>query len=118
MPKWSNWIKLAGKGYWIDYKNVYNGPACYELGIGGPDYDNIIPVYVGETKNEKKRISKYVKGESHLSEIINDHLEMDFTLYYRAQAKSSKAEAKKMQDSLLNKFDYDWNIQLNTEEED
>ena len=101
MSKWSNWIKLAGKGYWIDYKNAYNGPACYDLGIGGPNYGNIIPVYVGETKNEKRRISKYAKGESHLLEIINKHMENDFTLYYRAQAKSSKAEAKKCRTAFL-----------------
>jgi len=118
MSKWSNWIKLASKDYWIDYKNVYNGPACYELGIGGLNYGNIIPVYVGETKTEKSRISKYAKGESHLKEIIDEHLERGFTLYYRAQAKSSKAEAKRMQDSLLTKYDYGWNILLNIEEAD
>ena len=116
MPTWTNWRKLADKEQWYDVEFDYEGPCCYEMGIGGPQYNNIKPVYVGETKNEKTRISEYAREGSHLSKIIDDHLKIGFTLYYRAQAKSSKEEAKQMQDNLLDKYDYDWNIQLNIEE--
>lgn len=114
---WTKWRKLADRNYWYDEEFDYAGPACYELGLGGPNYNNIHPVYVGETGNEKARLSAYARHGSHLSEIIDDSLKR-YTLYYRAQAMDSKAAAKRMQNSLLNKYKYDWNIQHNIEYED
>jgi len=59
-------------------------------------------VYVGETANEKNRVAA--------ARIIASHLRDGWWLYYRAQAMPSKAAAKRMQDSLLGRYDYDWNI--------
>lgn len=113
MSSWTRWRKLADNNSWYDHEFDYDGPACYELGIGGPRGGNIQPVYVGETSNEKRRITAYARHGSHLSGIIDSHLRRGFNLYYRAQALSSKAVAKRMQDNLLNGYTYDWNIQSN-----
>ena len=118
MSKWTKWRKLAEKNYWYDDKFDYEGPACYELGIGGPRYGNIKPVYAGETGNEKKRLSDYARHGSHLHNIIKKHLKQGHVLYYRAQAKRSKTAAKQMQNNLIKMYKYDWNIQLNILEED
>lgn len=88
-------------------------PACYELGLGGPRYGNIQPVYIGETANERRRLTLYAQHGSHLARIIDDHLKKGFTLYYRAVALRTKEDAKDMQDNLLAKYDYDWNILFN-----
>jgi hypothetical protein len=112
---WTNWKKLADREYWYDDEFDYNGPACYELGIGGPNYGNIRPVYVGETKDEKQRLIRYAQHGSHLSSIIDDCLRKGWTLYYRAVALASKEAAKTMQNNLLMRFRYDWNYQLNLE---
>jgi len=109
MSRWTEWRKLADKKYWYPNEFDYEGPACYELGIGGPNYDNIQPVYVGETSNEKERLSIYARHGSNLADIIEYHLNRGFTLYYRAQALPSKEDAKNMQDNLLRRYKYPWN---------
>ena len=115
---WTKWRKIAVKGIWFDDVFDYEGPTCYELAIAGPRGGNMKTVYVGETKNEKHRIRNYARHGSHLSDIIDWHLNRGFSLFYHAQAKKSKREAKKMQDNLLLRYDYDWNIQLNINEID
>ncbi len=114
MGNWTYWRKLADKKFWYDDKFDYEGPACYELGIGGPRYRNIQPVYVGETGNEKKRLSDYARHGSHLAHIIAQDIKKGYSLYYRAQAMLSKKDAKRMQNNLLQRFQYAWNIQLNS----
>lgn len=114
MPRWTIWRKIADKHNWYSDRLDWDGPACYELAIGGPRGGNIQIKYVGETSNEKKRVSAYARHGSHLSEIIDDHLKRGWNLFYRAQAMNSKHEAILMQDSLLMSYDYDWNILLNT----
>lgn len=74
--KWTEWRRLASVHDWYDDDFDYDGPACYELGTGGPR-------------------------------------EGGWTLYYRAVACRSKRSARKLQDNLLRKFEYDWNTQLN-----
>ncbi len=110
---WTKWRLLADKKYWHDEELDYDGPSCYELGIKAK-YGRIIqPKYVGETGNEMERMNEYARRGSHLRDIIDYHLRRGYRLYYRAQAKSSKEEAIRMQNNLLARFDYDWNIQLN-----
>src|SRR3972149_602992 len=104
MANWTMWRKLAEIHYWYDDEFDYKGPACYELALGGPRYGNIQPVYVGETANEKSRLTMYAQHGSHLSGIIDVHLRRGYTLYYRAVASRTKADAKRMQDNLLSKY--------------
>jgi GIY-YIG catalytic domain-containing protein len=110
---WTNWRKIAEKGTWCDEELDHDGPACYELAIGGPRGGDIRPVYVGETVNERTRVIAYASHGSHLADIIASHLRRGWSLYYRAQARPSKRAAKGTQDRLLKEFEYDWNILMN-----
>ena len=112
---WTSWRMIADRSTWYSDPLDHDGPACYELAIAGPLGGDMRPVYVGETRNERKRIASYAAHGSHLSEIIDHHLEQGWCLWYRAQAMPSKSAAVAMQNRLLTQFDYDWNIQLNAD---
>lgn len=110
MARWTDWRLIADKENWYDEVLNYDGPACYELGLGVPFWGDPTPVYVGETCNERQRLSHHASNRSHLGGIIQAHLDDGWNLYYRARAASSKEHAKQMQDNLLRKYEYDWNI--------
>jgi GIY-YIG domain-containing protein len=106
---WTKARLIARDRKWFDDLFDYEGPACYELGTGGPRGGGIKWHYVGETANERARISSYARSGSHLSRIINWHLRRGWWLYYRGYKVGSKSAAKRMQDQLLLRFKYDWN---------
>jgi hypothetical protein len=106
---WTTPRLLVKGNEWYDDEFDYEGPACYELGTGGPRGGKIQWHYVGETANEKKRVSEYARSGSHLSSTIDWHLRRGWSLYYRAFACSSKKAAKEMQDRMLGRLKYDWN---------
>jgi hypothetical protein len=110
---WTHWRKIADRKHWFPDTLDWDGPACYELALAGPRGGSCTIVYVGETTNERTRLVAYASHGSHLSRIIAQHLRMGWHLHYRAQAKESKADAVRMQNSLLARFEYEWNIQLN-----
>jgi GIY-YIG domain-containing protein len=110
---WTLWLKIADRNTWYSAAFNYNGAACYELALAGPNGGNLRTVYVGETGNEEQRIAAYAAHGSHLSDIIDFHLRRGWCLWYRAQARSSKSKAAQMQNRLLERFDYDWNLQSN-----
>ena len=91
----------------------HDGPACYELAIAGPRGGDLRIVYVGETQNERARMTCYGRDGSHLSKIIRQHLRNGWHLYYRGWATPTKKAAITLQNRLLSKSRYDWNIQLN-----
>lgn len=109
MGQWTVLRKIADKDYWYTEILDYDGPACYELAIAGPRGGSPRIVYVGETGNERNRLTCYARHGSHLSSIIDAHLANGWHLYYRAQALASKEAAKRMQDNLLARHRYDWN---------
>jgi len=109
---------LANRKEWFDGQFDHDGPSCYELGTGGPRGGDIQPHYVGETKNERKRMCQYACHGSHLSETIDWHLEEGWCLYYRGTALQTKAAAVEMQNRRLARFKYDWNQKLNVDDED
>jgi hypothetical protein len=116
MGRWTDWMKIAdeNKCFLDDLK--HDGPACYELGVRKNFlgvFRDIEIMYVGETSNEKKRITAYAVDGSHLADLIEDYLDSGYSLYYRAQAKANKKEAKNMQDSLLLSYEYEWNVHNN-----
>jgi hypothetical protein len=115
MGRWTDWRCIAFGREWYDEPFDYTGPACYELGTGGPRGGSIQPHYVGETKNERDRIACYARSGSHLSKTINWHLRQGWALYYRSRAYPSKALAKQAQDNLLARWIYDWNRLLNVD---
>jgi hypothetical protein len=88
---WTSARLIAVKGIWFPELLDNDGPACYELGTGGPRGGNIQWHYVGETTNERSRIECYARNGSHLSKLINWHLNQGWCLYYRASACVSKS---------------------------
>ncbi len=113
MARWTGWRRIAEKGFWYDEELDWDGPACYELAIAGPRGGNRRVVYVGETQSESKRVASYARSGSHLSAVIHEHLRDGWHLLYRARIAASKEEAVRMQDNLLWRYDYDWNLVLN-----
>jgi GIY-YIG domain-containing protein len=113
MSRWTQWRKIANRNEWFGESLDWDGPACYELGIGGPRGGHLRIVYVGETVNEHRRVIAYASHGSHLSETIAWHLARGWHLFYRAQLTRTKKAAIRMQNSLLARFEYDWNIQRN-----
>jgi len=74
MGRWTKPRLIAYKSEWYEDPFDYDGPACYQLGTGGPRGGDIQWHYVGEKSNERQRISIYARSGSHLSEIIDYHL--------------------------------------------
>ena len=108
MVRFTGWRKVADRYEWYDDEFDYDGPACYELGTGH-SRNRVTPRYVGETKNERRRITLYARGGSHISHFIDSALRKGYNLYYRGVALPSKRKAKEMQDSLLTDYYYEWN---------
>lgn len=118
MANWSEWILIASaEEAYLDQIDD-DDAACYELGIFDEEDDSIKPVYVGETGNLLQRIKSYAETGSHLCEIIDEHLEEGFHLYVRYQLFYSKEDAQTYEAKRLRKFNYDWNIKGNLDEEE
>jgi len=111
---WTKWRLLAGGDIWYDDELDHNGPACYEHSIGGPRGGDRKIVYCGHTINERERMSSYGREGSHLAKVIRSHLNESWFLYYRARALQTKEQAEAMERRMLTRFDYDWNIALNS----
>ena len=110
---WTVPVKIADrKRAYLD-RLTWNGPACYELEIYHPETRQRQIVYVGETVNEAARMKAYATHGSHLAYDIDWHLRRGWVLRYRARAAKSKKAAVKMQNNLLARYDYDWNISRN-----
>lgn len=110
---WTRARRLACKGEWEDDKFDCDGPVCYELGTAGPRGGSIQWHYVGHTINEKSRMGCYGRDGSHLADIINQHLNDGWWLFYRSWAFDTKQDAAAMERRRLKSKDYDWNIILN-----
>lgn len=106
---WTEWRFLANAEEWSNGELDWDGPAVYELGIGGPCGGDIRIMYVGETAGENVRLVAYASGRSHIEHYVDDALRNGWTLYYRASARPTKEDAKRTQDNLLNKHSYPWN---------
>jgi hypothetical protein len=109
MSRWTGVRKIADQHAWYSDCFDHDGPACYELILAGPRGGSLRIVYVGETGNERTRLTCYARNGSHLSKLIDWHLARGWTLYYRAQATVSKNAAKRMQDNRLARYFYPWN---------
>lgn len=113
MGRWTYPRLIASDGIWFMDSFDYDGAACYELGLAGPRGGEMHWKYVGETNNERKRMSCYARHGSHLSNLIDEALAEGWHLYYKAHAFPNKELAKRMQDRFLLNYDYPWNKILN-----
>lgn len=111
--RWTGWRLLADGRYCFDDVCDWDGPSCYELGTGGPRGGNIQIHYVGETCNERSRMQSYARSGSHLARTIDEHLRRGWRLYYRSVTCDSKESAEALQNRLLRRYEYDWNLLLN-----
>src|SRR5262249_44616386 len=109
---WTKPRLIAQRRMWLSDFLDHDGPACYEIGTGGPRGGRIQWHYVGETNNERRRMSTYGHSGSHLSKMIDWHIRQGWSIYYRAIACPTKEAAKQMQDNLLRRYSYDWNQRL------
>jgi ribosomal protein S19E (S16A) len=114
MARWIDWRKIANKDFWYEDAFDWEGAAVYELGISGPRGGNFLVKYVGETNNEKQRITKYAQNGSHISNYIFEELELGSILWYRSLRMNSKEDAVTKQNKLLKDFDYPWNKHRNS----
>lgn len=112
---WTKWRKLAEGIHWHDDIFDWDGPACYELALAGPRGGSLKIMYVGETDNEKRRMTQYGSYGSHIKEEIKKGIRDRWTLWYRAQSFQTKKQAKAFQDNLLKKHNYPWNTINNVE---
>ena len=108
--KWTTWKKLA---YSDKYYNIpkYDGPACYQLRIGGPRGGNSHTVYVGETKDLNYRIRTYAVGGSHIAVKILLEMRQGNMIEYKYTPAATKDVAKKIQDYLKDNYPdaFAWN---------
>jgi len=113
---WTNWREIADKYNWHDDLFDSEEPACYELAIAGPRGGDLRIVYIGETANEKARIKTYARSGSHLSRTIDWHLNRGWHLFYRGQKMRSKKAAAAMQNRMLARYVYDWNVLMDRDQ--
>lgn len=110
---WSDWQEIAFKTNTYLQKLDYEGPACYQLGIRTPEEQENVIVYVGETDNEKERISNHATLNTHLKDKIEEILHDFKFLSFRSLQTTTKEEAKAEQDRWLARYSFDWNDQGN-----
>jgi len=110
MLAWTPWRKIADRWLWYTDGLIYDGPSCYELGTREPHGGGIKRQYAGDTEHELARISAYAKHGSHLRFIIAGQLEIGRALYFRSIACATKVEAAALQDVLLGRYRYPWNV--------
>lgn len=84
--RWADWRLFANRRERFADGFDYEGPSCYEFGTGGIRGGSIEPHYVGETKNERKRMCQCACYGSRLLEIIAWHLRQGWCLYCRGIA--------------------------------
>lgn len=112
MSNWSSWRKLCDQDYLYNEHLNWDGPVCYELAVGGPRAGGLEIVYVGESGNARQRLSMHGLERSHLRDTIRAHLRQGWCLFWRVQRKGSKWAAVELQNNLLARFDYPWNIKM------
>lgn len=112
MGMWTEWRRLAKGRVYCD-EDADNGPGCYELGFGSKSGGAMSPKYAGETDDLKRRLTEHGSDRSQLTEKMGKYLRNRYILSCRWQKTQSKMEAKRMQDNLLQSYEYEWNIQGN-----
>ena len=92
----------------------------YEWRAVKPNGDGPKVVYVGSTCREKPgslrvRILEYCNNGSHKEDLINEALERQYELEVRVKPTGAQARvaAEEMENELLEKYDYAWNIRNN-----
>jgi hypothetical protein len=106
----------------INIRTVFEEYKCgiYEWKVEGTETQQPTKeVYVGSTCRGKPgalqdRIMEYCSNGSHKSELIDDALEKGYELWARVKPSGrSKVRAEDLENDLLSKYNYAWNIRDN-----
>ena len=98
---------LCGIYEWRATKDGGTAPKVVYLG-------STCPRGCGQWQKMASRIEKYTKDGNHKAELINDALSKGYELWVRFKpANGDEKEARRMENDLLNEYDYAWNIRLN-----
>lgn len=109
---WTRWTELANRDYHYAGDITYDGAAVYELGVRGRYRKYVTTVYVGETGDLKSRMTSYAVNGSHLGKYAKKYWKMGYKMFFRYQRVTTKIQAGKLQDQLLQRFGlekYPWN---------
>lgn len=70
-------------------------------------------VYVGSTRNLQNRIYEYCEKGNHKSALIDDALRRGYELWVRFKPFENEEQARRMENDLLAKYNYAWNVRRN-----
>lgn len=98
------------------FPDYFTGCGVYELMVLKSRMELV--VYIGSTCQKKKgslrrRIQKYCNRGSHNKKLINGALEKGDEVHVRVKRTATKADAEKLENELLDKYDYAWNEREN-----
>ena len=122
MVKWSMVNVKLGDKLEEQNENVENLCGIYEWRATRHGGSEPTVVYLGSTcprgrgpwQRMGSRIVKYTTDGNHKTELINDALRNGYELWVRFQpAKGNETKTRRMENDLLDKYDYAWNIRRN-----
>ena len=64
---------------------------------------------------QRRRINEYCTNGSHKEDFMNEALTEGYELWVRVKTSEGKKDAEDMENKLLEKYDFAWNIQKNGE---
>ena len=107
---WTSWKCLADNNEIFDLPE-YSGSGCYVLGFGGSRRGNFKTRYIGETSDIRRRMNDHASGRSHCNVRILMELRQGYYMFYRYTKTRSKPDAKKIQDTLCDRYPekFPWN---------
>ena len=103
--------------------NIEEECGIYEWKIERPGNGPGIVVYVGSTcpyqekRGLKSRILRYCRDGAHKTELINDAIRRGYELHVRVKSAENEHAAGNLENALLKKYNYAWNIRENGKRE-
>lgn len=80
-----------------------------------------IAVHIGSTSNVhpesslRERVKEYCTNGSHKADLINDALTKGYELWFRVKSAPDRQTAEDLENELLDRYDYAWNVRCNGE---
>lgn len=114
-----DWIRrnIRGSTSWglAMVNKLPSGPGVYQLGVQTPDKKQLRYVYLGRTKNLRKRIEGYLRG-AHIRALIDWHVGWGWIMVVRVKLLRSVADAVHHESSSLVVLNEDWNTHNNEDD--
>ena len=104
------------------YYDVGSGYGIYEWQARKAESwkETKIVVYIGSTSNARleslrDRVQEYCRNGSHKADLINDALTNGYELWFRVKSAPDRQTAEDLENELLDRYDYAWNVRRNGE---